>query len=175
MARSSLSLRKMLGSLACRTSCTSLTSSGMLLISICLGSFAICVTSFFDTLRRGISRLSCIISYPVVRLRHGGFWQTGNGGYLYRTTQNGSISIFGLDEGAVASCPAGTGLRIAGESEESEKSSAGENLRVCETGQGGISAIAKESLSIPKRAYFDRLITKPAHNRCDNGFTLYAG
>src|SRR5919202_2317877 len=44
MATSSLSSRKMLGSLVCRTSCTSFCSSGMLLISICLGSFAMCFT-----------------------------------------------------------------------------------------------------------------------------------
>src|SRR5205823_4896854 len=48
MATSSLSSRKMLGSLVCRTSCTSFCSAGMLLISICLGSFAIYVTPPFS-------------------------------------------------------------------------------------------------------------------------------
>src|SRR5215471_3071977 len=42
MATSSLSSRKMRGSLVWRTSCTSFCSSGMLLISIRFGSFAIC-------------------------------------------------------------------------------------------------------------------------------------
>src|SRR5918911_3577332 len=46
-ATSSRSYRKIVGSLVCCTSCTSFCSSGMRLISICLGSFAICFTPPF--------------------------------------------------------------------------------------------------------------------------------